>query len=239
MKKLILSNTNINLTPAQATARLAEVRSLMAQATAKASREPGDIRLLAVSKTFPAEMVKIYLKIGQQDFGESYIQEARTKAAELAEAEPAPDWHFIGHLQTNKARYAAAIFSTIHSVDSLELAEELNHRAVAIDRRLKIYIQVNVAGEITKSGLAPAALPSFLDQLGQYPALIPQGLMTMPPYNPDPEVSRPHFAALRALRDKYAQHLPGLSMGMSGDYQVAIEEGATIIRVGTALFGDR
>lgn len=236
---MISSHTNTILTPAQATARLAEVRSLMAQAAAKTGREPGDIRLLAVSKTFPAEMVKTYLNIGQQDFGESYIQEARTKAAELAETEPLPDWHFIGHLQTNKARFAAAIFSTIHSVDSLELAKELDHRAAALGRSLKIYIQVNVADEETKSGLAPAALPAFLDQLGRYPALIPQGLMTMPPYDPDPEISRPHFVALKALRDKYAPHLPGLSMGMSGDFQVAIEEGATIIRVGTALFGER
>lgn len=231
-----LGNT---ISPAEAAARLAEVRDSMARAAVKARRDPAEIKLLAVSKTFPAEMVWVYLQTGQKDFGESYIQEARGKAAELAGAEPAPDWHFIGHLQTNKAKYAAAIFTTIHSLDSLELAEELDRRVAALGRSLKVYIQVNVSGEAAKSGLSPADLPSFLDQLTRYPALIPQGLMTMPPYDPDPEVSRPHFSALRELRDKQAPGLPGLSMGMSGDYRVAIEEGATIIRVGTSLFGSR
>lgn len=227
------------ISPAEAAARLAEVRTSIDLAAARARRDPAEIKLLAVSKTFPAEMVRVYLGAGQRDFGESYIQEARTKAAELAEAEPGPDWHFIGHLQTNKAKYAAPIFSTIHSLDSLELAEELDRRAAALGRSLRVYIQVNVAGEASKSGLPPSALPAFLDQMGRFPTLIPQGLMTMPPYDPDPELSRPHFAALRALKDKEAPGLPGLSMGMSGDYQVAIEEGATIIRVGTALFGSR
>lgn len=227
------------LSPTEAAARLAEVRALIARAAVKAGRDPAEIKLLAVSKTFPAEMVRVYLSAGQLDFGESYIQEARTKAAELTGAEPAPDWHFIGHLQTNKAKYAAAIFSTIHSLDSLELAEELDRRATALGRTLRVYVQVNVAGEASKSGLSPSALPAFLGQLGRFPTLRAQGLMTMPPYDPDPEVSRPHFAALRALRDKVAPSLPGLSMGMSGDFQVAIEEGATIIRVGTTLFGSR
>lgn len=237
--KLTPSESSPILSPDQASFRLAEVRAAIAQAAAQAGRDPADIKLLAVSKTFPAEMVRVYLGLGQNDFGESYMQEARGKAAELAGDLPAPDWHFIGHLQTNKAKYAAGIFSTIHSLDSLELAEELNRKAAALDRSLKVYIQVNVSGEAVKSGLSPAALPSFLDQLTRFPALSPQGLMTMPPYDPDPELSRPHFAALRELRDKQAPGLPGLSMGMSGDYRVAIEEGATVIRVGTALFGSR
>lgn len=227
------------ISPAEAAARLLEVHDSMAQAAAKAQRDPAEIKLLAVSKTFPAEMVRVYLQAGQKDFGESYIQEARCKANEMAGAEPAPDWHFIGHLQTNKAKYAAAIFTSIHSLDSLELAEELDRRVAQLGRTLKVYIQVNVSGEAAKSGLSPETLPFFLDQLTRWPALIPQGLMTMPPYDPDPEASRPHFAALRELRDKKAPNLPGLSMGMSGDYQVAIEEGATIIRVGTSLFGSR
>lgn len=227
------------ISPSEAADRLAEVRAAIAKSAAKARRDPAGIQLLAVSKTFPAEIVRAYLRAGQKDFGESYIQEARRKAAEMAGLEPGPDWHFIGHLQTNKAKYAAAIFTSIHSLDSLELAEELDRRAAALGRTLKVYIQVNVSGEDAKSGLPPSALPSFLDQLTRWPALMPQGLMTMPPYDPDPEASRPHFAALRELRDKQAPGLPGLSMGMSGDYQVAIEEGATVIRVGTSLFGSR
>lgn len=227
------------ISPSEAAARLAEVKNSITGAAARAGRDPAEISLLAVSKTFPADMVRVYLGVGQRAFGESYIQEARTKADELAGAEPGPEWHFIGHLQNNKAKYAAAIFSTIHSLDSLELAGELDRRAAALGRSLEVYIQVNVAGEASKSGLPPSALPAFLEQLGRFPALRPRGLMTMPPYDPDPEISRPHFAALRALRDREAPKLPGLSMGMSGDYQVAIEEGATIVRVGTALFGSR
>lgn len=238
-EKLTPPESDNTISPAEAADRLTEVRDSMALAAARARRDPAEIKLLAVSKTFPAEMVRVYLQTGQKDFGESYIQEARCKAAELAGVEPAPDWHFIGHLQTNKAKYAAAIFTSIHSLDSVELAEELDRRAAALGRTLKVYIQVNVSGEAVKSGLSPSALPCFLDQLTRWPALLPQGLMTMPPYDPDPEASRPHFSALRELRDKQAPSLPGLSMGMSGDYQVAIEEGATVIRVGTSLFGSR
>ncbi len=231
--------TDQPLTAPEASARLREVRAAMAEAAVRVGRDPGEVTLLGVSKTFPADLVRTYLQAGLASFGENYIQEARAKAAELADHRPAPDWHFIGHLQTNKARYAAAIFSTIHSLDSLELAEELDRRASALGRTITVYVQVNVAGEIQKSGLNPAALPAFLEALAPFPALRVHGLMTMPPYDPDPEASRPHFAALRALRDRLAPHLPGLSMGMSGDFEVAVEEGATIIRVGTALFGRR
>lgn len=224
----------------EASSRLTEVRRELAEAARLSGREPSSIYLLAVSKTFPAEMVKSYLQAGQLSFGESYIQEARDKSTELEHFEPRPDWHFIGHLQTNKAKYAAPIFSTLHSLDSLELAAELDKRLKVLGGlRLKVYIQVNVAGETQKSGLGPADFPAFLEALNKFPHLSPLGLMTMPPYDPDPEVSRPHFAALRELRDKYAPHLPGLSMGMSGDFKVAIEEGSTLIRIGTALFGER
>lgn len=228
-----------SLSPAEAAARLAELRSNLAAAAARCSRQPSDISLLAVSKTFPANMVKTFLEAGQLSFGESYIQEAREKAAALSDCSPGPDWHFVGHLQTNKAKYAAPIFSTLHSLDSLELAAELDKRLAALNRSLKVYIQVNVAGEEQKSGLGPNDFPPFLNSLNLFPHLVPIGLMTMPPYAPDPEESRPHFAALRKLRDKYAPQLKGLSMGMSGDFQVAIEEGATIIRLGTSLFGER
>ena len=230
---------NQSLTVDEASARLKEIRAAIAHAATRCGRRPEEIRLLAVSKTFPAAMVRAYLAAGQTEFGESYIQEAREKSAELASNQPAPCWHFIGHLQTNKAKYAAAIFEVIHSLDSLELAAELHRRASALGRTIKIYVQVNVSGEESKSGLAPAGLPALLDGLASFPALIPQGLMTMPPYDPDPELSRPYFAALRELRDKQAPSLPGLSMGMSGDFEVAIEEGSTVVRVGTALFGHR
>lgn len=230
---------NRPLTVEEASARLRETLSAVARAAGRAGRRPEEISLLAVSKTFPADMVRAYLKAGQTEFGESYIQEAREKSAELAADRPAPHWHFIGHLQTNKAKYAAAIFDTVHSLDSLELAGELNRRASALGRTVNVYVQVNVSGEESKSGLAPGELPAFLDGLAAFPALIPKGLMTMPPYDPDPEASRPCFAALRELRDKRTPGLPGLSMGMSGDFEVAVEEGATIVRVGTALFGRR
>lgn len=223
----------------EALSRLAKVRLELAEAARFSGREPSSISILAVSKTFPAELVKRYLKAGQLSFGESYIQEAREKAAELEHFDPQPDWHFIGHLQTNKARFAAPIFSTLHSLDSLELAAELDKRLASLNLRLKVYIQVNMAGEIQKSGLSPASFPTFLESLAKFPRLQPQGLMTMPPYDPNPENSRPYFAALRELRNKYASHLPGLSMGMSGDFMVAIEEGSTLIRIGTAFFGKR
>ncbi|MDR2947283.1 MAG: YggS family pyridoxal phosphate-dependent enzyme [Candidatus Adiutrix sp.] len=227
------------LTLGEARSRLGRVREALAEAAVRSGRQPEAVRLLAVSKTFPGAMIRTYLEAGQADFGESYIQEARDKAAGLAANQPAPAWHFIGHLQTNKAKYAAPLFDVIHSLDSLELAEALHRRASALGRTIQVYAQVNVSGEDSKSGMSPAALPAFLEGLAAFPALIPQGLMTMPPYDPDPELSRPHFAALRELRDRCAPHLPGLSMGMSGDFAVAVEEGATIVRVGTALFGPR
>ncbi len=226
------------LSAEEAARRLTEVRKAMGRAAERCARDPAGITLLGVSKTFPADRVGTYLRAGLADFGENYIQEAREKAAELETARPAPVWHFIGRLQSNKAKYAAAIFDTVHSVDSLELAAELNRRAAALARTVNIYAQVNVSGEGSKSGMPPSALPGFLKALPGLPALRLKGLMTMPPYDPDPEAARPHFRALRGLRDEYAPGL-GLSMGMSGDFEVAIEEGATIIRVGSALFGDR
>lgn len=227
------------LDPAQARARLELLGSQMEKAAQKAGRQLSEITLLAVSKTFPSSLVKTYLELGQLDFGESYMQEARAKAEELSAEPTLPRWHFIGHLQTNKAKYAAPIFHSLHSLDSLDLARELNKRLEAEGRKMTVYIQVNVSGEESKSGLSPTELPAFLEALAPLAALKPAGLMTMPPWDPDPEAARPHFAALRELRDKQAPHLTGLSMGMSGDFPVAIEEGATVVRVGTALFGSR
>jgi pyridoxal phosphate enzyme (YggS family) len=229
----------MSVTTIEAAERLKEVRAEAAAAAARSDRPADALTLLGVGQTVPADSVRAFVAAGLRDFGESYIQEARGKIEELAGLDPAPRWHFIGHLQTNKAKFAAALFPVIHSLDRLDLARELNNRALALDRALEAYIEVNVSGEDSKSGLAPADLPAFLDSLAPLAALKPVGLMTMPPYDPDPEASRPFFAALRELRDKRAPHLPGLSMGMSGDFAVAIEEGATIIRVGTSLFGHR
>jgi pyridoxal phosphate enzyme (YggS family) len=224
------------LGPEEAAKRLAAVRQRIELAASKAGRDPNSVTLLAVSKTFPAEAVKVFGQAGQKAFGESYIQEAREKIPLLG---PGYEWHYIGHLQTNKAKYAAGLFSVLHSLDNLELAAELDKRLERLERTLSVYVQVNVSGEDTKSGLTPADLPPFLDSLANFKRLVPLGLMTMPPYDPDPEVSRPHFAALRQLRDRAAPHLPSLSMGMSDDFEVAIDEGATAVRVGTALFGRR
>ncbi|MDR2935525.1 MAG: YggS family pyridoxal phosphate-dependent enzyme [Candidatus Adiutrix sp.] len=228
-----------NLSPAEALERLRAIRETAALAAERAGRAPESVTLLGVGKTVPAAVLRVFAEAGLRDFGESYLQEARAKMEELADLYPAPRWHFIGHLQTNKAKAAAALFPVIHSLDRLELARELDARARALGRTIEAYIEVNVSGEDSKSGLAPAALPRFLEDLAALPALKPLGLMTMPPYDPDPEASRPFFAALRELKDRLAPGLPGLSMGMSGDFAVAIEEGATIIRVGTALFGRR
>jgi pyridoxal phosphate enzyme (YggS family) len=226
-----------NLSPAEAAERLRAIREAAWAAAERAGRPAESVTLLGVGKTVPPALLRIFAGAGLRDFGESYLQEARVKMEELADLDPAPRWHFIGHLQTNKAKAAAALFPVIHSLDRLELARELDARALG--RTIEVYIEVNVSGEDSKSGLAPAALPRFMDDLASMPALKPLGLMTMPPYDPDPEASRPFFAALRELRDRLAPGLPGLSMGMSGDFAVAIEEGATIIRIGTALFGSR
>jgi pyridoxal phosphate enzyme (YggS family) len=208
----------------------------MSEAAKASGRDPSEVALVAVSKTVPASAVKALLEAGQRDFGESYIQEARDKIPELPfEAV----WHFIGHLQANKAKFVPPLFSTLHSLDSIALAAELQKRLSAAERILGVYVEVNVSGEDQKSGIEPGSLASFLDDLSRYPALIPLGLMTMPPYDPDPEASRPYFSALYSLREKVCPALKGLSMGMSGDFQVAISEGATVIRVGTALFGER
>jgi pyridoxal phosphate enzyme (YggS family) len=227
---------NATISLAEASERLSFVRNQIKEALKASGRQEGEVTLLAVSKTFPQETINAFWQAGQGAFGENYIQEAREKIPSLSSS---LQWHFIGHLQTNKAKYAASLFSVLHTLDSLELAAELNKRLLALSKTILVYIQVNVSGEDSKSGLSPAELPVFLDALAPFSNLKVEGLMTMPPYDPDPEVSRPHFAALRELRNRVAPHLKGLSMGMSGDFQVAISEGATIIRVGTALFGPR
>jgi len=228
--------TEDSLKSDEAQKRLTKIREAMEKALRTAGRKPGEATLLAVSKTFPFESVKTYLTLGQFDFGESYIQEAKDKIPLLPKE---ARWHFIGRLQANKTRFAAQLFSFFHALDSIDLAAELHKRLLLLNRTLKVYVQVNVSGEESKSGISPIELKEFLDQLSSYPSLEPVGLMTMPPYELDPEKSRPHFRKLYELREKIAPSLKGLSMGMSGDFEAAIEEGATIIRVGTALFGSR
>ena len=229
----------MSLDSAEIAARLQAFRDSIAEAAGRSGRPAEAVTLLGATKTVPAALLRSFAEAGLRDFGESYLQEARPKIDALAGLSPLPRWHFIGHLQTNKARQAAAVFPIIHSLDRLELARELDRRARSLGRAIDTYVEVNISGEESKSGLSPADLPGFLEALALLPALKPLGLMTMPPYDPDPEASRPYFAALRELRDRVCPRLPGLSMGMSGDFRAAIEEGATIVRIGTALFGPR
>jgi pyridoxal phosphate enzyme (YggS family) len=212
------------------------VRSRITKAADRAKRDPAGVTLLAVSKTFSAEAVDAFIGAGQLEFGESYVQEAKIK---IPSVRGLAVWHFIGSLQSNKAGAAAKLFDCVHSLDSLRLASELDRRLAEESRSMDVYLQVNVSGEGSKGGMAPEALEGFLEAMRAYKALIPVGLMTMPPFDPDPEAARPHFRRLRELRDASAPGLAGLSMGMSGDYEAAVEEGATIVRVGTALFGAR
>ncbi len=219
---------------------LAAVRQNIADAAARAGRRPEDVTLIAISKTHPPESVHEALDAGQVLFGESRVQEARAKAALL------PDrirWHHIGHLQKNKVRAALPLFELLHGIDSLELARELQRIATADGFRPTVLLEVNVAGESTKFGFDPARLPEQMGELLTLDRLDLQGLMGMAPCDPDPERARPSFHRLRELRDTltrdFGAGLPTLSMGMSGDYAVAIEEGATLVRVGSAIFGER
>lgn len=217
------------------------VMARIAAAARRANRSPSDITLVAVTKTHGAETVRDAVDAGMTLFGENKVQEAAWK---IPLSPSCARWQLIGHLQTNKARHAVRLFETIHSVDSIRLFDALEAAARQAGTRPEIYLEVNVSGEPSKYGLTPEDLPEVVDHVltnGQ--ALTLTGLMTMAPFNPDPETARPHFARLRRLRDslqeRFAVDLPHLSMGMSGDFEVAIEEGATDVRVGTALFGAR
>lgn len=204
----------------------------MERASARAGRDPASITLVAVTKVFPAAMIRDAYEAGLRDFGENYVQEFETKAPELADLTEAR-FHLIGHLQSNKAKKAAELFQAIQTVDSAKLARRLNDTA----RPLDVMIEVKLAGEAAKSGADPAEIPALIDAVRGCNHLRLSGLMTMPPWSEDAELSRPYFRRLRELAEKLA--LPNLSMGMSHDFGVAIEEGATHIRVGTALFGKR
>jgi PLP dependent protein len=219
---------------------LERVRSQIADAAKKSRRSLGDIELVAISKTHEAEKIRAALDAGQQLFGESRVQEARAKIPALPSA---ARWHFVGRLQKNKIRHALPLFELFHSVDSVELAREMNRIAEEEGLHPRVLLEVNVAGEGSKIGFAPDSLRAEMDQLLDLPRLTIEGLMTIPPLAPEAEASRQYFSALRDLRDQFAAQfqirLPQLSMGMSSDFPVAIEEGATLVRVGTAIFGKR
>jgi pyridoxal phosphate enzyme (YggS family) len=223
--------------------RVAAVRERIARAAARASRAPGSVQLVAISKTFPAEAVREAHAAGVLDFGENRVQEAEPKIAAVADLAAAGlRWHLVGHLQSNKARRAAALFETVQSVDGLELARRLARCGVEQGRVLRALVQVDLAGESTKFGLPEAELLGVLESLRGTDGLQVEGLMLLPPYSDDPEAARPFFRRLRALGERaVAAGLAGreLSMGMSHDFEVAVEEGATIVRVGTAIFGGR
>jgi len=230
-------------------ARLAAVRERIARAALRAGRRADAVTLVGVAKRHPAEAVADAVRAGLGAVGENYLQEAQAKIPEVAarlaaDDRPAPRWHFVGHLQRNKARPAAELFDVVETLDSAELGARLDRHAAARGRRLAVLFQVNVSSEPQKAGVEPEALPALLEASGAWASLDPVGLMTLPAASPDPEAGRPAFARLRELLER-APTLPRggrlheLSMGMSGDFEVAIEEGATIVRIGTAIFGPR
>lgn len=209
----------------------------ISEAALRAGRDPDEVKLVAVSKTHPADILREAIDAGAYFLGENKVQEAESKIAELGR--DAAEWHLIGHLQSNKARRAAQLFDVIQSLDSIELAERLERICSEEGRdALSVFIQVDLAGEETKSGVAEDDLPPLIKYLKSCKQLQLNGLMVVPPYDDDVEKTRPYFERLREIRDNL---LPGgeLSMGMSHDFEVAIEEGATVVRVGTAIFGQR
>ncbi len=223
---------------------LFRVKQSIAEAASVAKRNPDEIRLIAVTKTHSHEAVAAAIEAGHQDFGESTTQEALTKISRLAN--PSITWHFIGHLQTNKAKFIPGNFSWLHSLDDLDLARKLSRRARELSANINILIEVNVTRDPKKHGIAPRALPDFIEQLlkADLPALSLRGLMTIGPHAAPEKEIRECFASLRELRDECRTRFAlstftELSMGMSGDYLEAIKEGATMVRVGTAIFGER
>ena len=221
---------------------LAQVKEQIADAALRSNRSPESVKLVGVTKTVEVERIKEAVSAGLQILGENYVQEARDKIKELSGR---ASWHFVGRLQTNKAKYAVKLFDLIQTVDSIKLAKELDRRARPLNRIVPIIIQVNLAGEASKGGVQPSECFSLIRQISELANLQIRGLMTMPPFFNAPERVRPYFRQLRELSQQIDQaELPGvemkeLSMGMSGDFEVAIEEGATLVRVGTAIFGTR
>lgn len=227
--------------------RVARVKWRVEDAAKRSGREPASVRLVAVSKTFPPAAVAEGARAGLTEFGENRVQEAAAKRPSVARilgARPVA-WHLVGHLQSNKAKAAAPLFDLIHSVDDADLAGKLDRAAKALGKRQEILVQVNVSGEDTKSGVAPGGLRALVETVAVLDGLDLRGLMTIPPYEAEPDRARPHFARLRALgaavRGWIGPRAYGdeLSMGMTDDFEAAIEEGATIVRIGRAIFGER
>ncbi len=227
----------------------------ISHAAMRAGRSPDEVKLIAVTKTVGIETIKEAIDAGLRIFGENRVQEAQKKISDLKFeiTPPIPpfekggmkggvEWHLIGHLQKNKAKYAVQLFDLIHTVDSIELAEELNKQAEKIGKIQSILVQVKLSEEETKHGISEDELILLLEEIKKLKNLKLEGLMTMPPFFDNPEEARPYFRRLREIRDNAKEKgfmLPELSMGMSGDFEVAIEEGATMVRIGTALFGER
>jgi len=228
-------------------ARLEAINRRIAAACERAGRQTSEVTLVAVSKTVPAPRIREAIEAGVRTLGESRIQEAAVKIPEIepGAGERKVQWHLIGHLQSNKARRAVELFDAVHSVDDLKLAERLDRIAGESGKRLPIFIEVNIGGEESKAGVAPGAVLQLCERIGKLPNLELKGLMAVPPLSGNPEDARPFFRHLRRLRDEARRAGAGgaalndLSMGMSDDFEIAIEEGATFVRIGSALFGAR
>jgi pyridoxal phosphate enzyme (YggS family) len=236
--------TRVDPAQDQLKTRLAAINARIAAAATKCGRAPGEVKLIAISKTHPASVIKKVIEFGAVDIGENRVQEAEGKIAEVGRE--AARWHLVGHLQANKARRAVNLFDVIHSLDSLDLARRLDRLCHEEDReKLPVLIQVDLGHEETKSGIDESELTHLVDNMGPLSRLELTGLMTLPPFFDDPEQSRAFFRRLRELRDElagrgaFAGGKGELSMGMTNDFEVAIEEGSTMVRVGTAIFGER
>lgn len=222
--------------------KIAQIIEKIRRTAVSCGRDPETVRLVAVTKTVPPEVIRQAMNAGLKIFGESYIQEASAKIEAINDKNVS--WHFIGHLQSNKAKIAVRYFNLIHSVDSLNLAEALNRQAEGIHKIQNILVQVNISGEPTKSGTAAEEAIALVNAIRWMENLSVKGLMTIPPFFDQPEKARPYFKALADLKNQIKNESPDndineLSMGMSGDFEVAIEEGATLVRIGTAIFGER
>jgi PLP dependent protein len=221
---------------------IAEIRKRIAAAATRSGRQASEIRLMGVTKTIDDRRILEAIEAGVHIIGENYVQEARRKIELMGRA---AEWHLIGHLQTNKVKYAVRLFDMIHSIDRLDVAEALNYRCAQGERTMRVLIEVNVGGEITKRGVEPEGVLPLIEKVAALEKISVQGLMTMAPWFDDPEEARPYFKVLRLLSDEVRRadipriDMKELSMGMSGDYEVAIEEGATIVRIGRSLFGER
>ena len=222
---------------------LKNINQRIKEAAERSGRDPYDIKLVAVTKRVETQRIEQALALGIDTFGENYAQEFRDKSKILAEKlDDKINWHFIGQLQKNKVKYIVGKVEMIHSLDSLSVAKEINKRAESLEIKVPVLIEVDTGGEESKGGVTPTGLKFFLNELKELSSIEVQGLMTMPPYFDNIEMARPYFIKLRELRDDLLPsfpHLKQLSMGMSGDFEVAIEEGATIVRIGSAIFGER